>query len=383
MTEEEPDEQGALMVLNGLPGMGPVLLNRMLEAFGNDPLAVLSAPAEALLSLRGVTRRAAESVSAWRSHFDIAREQSLMAACGAAFVSVRDPGYPPLLRELPDPPIGLYRKGGYVPEGLCVALVGSRKPSAYGLATARKLAAELAEAGVCIVSGLALGIDAAAHDGALAAGGRTVAVLGCGVDIVYPRENTKLYARIAETGAVFSEFPMGRPVDRQTFAMRNRIVSGMCRAVVVVESGIDGGSMITARFAGEQGRTLCAVPGRVDQRSTSGGCHQLIRDGAILVENSSQILHELSYLKGMDPGSLTRSTAAAAAQSSEDAVLAVLPEAERLVLSCFSGGEILRPDTVGRLLGDATGSHAATLLMLELRGLLSRRLDGAYEAVSR
>ena len=205
-----------------------------------------------------------------------------MAKAAATFITPRDVGYPRLLKEIHDPPIGLYRKGVYDFAQPCVAIVGSRRTTLYGQSVAKKLAADLARLGFCIVSGLARGIDTAAHEGALSVGGKTAAVLGCGIDIVYPPENLALYRRIEAEGAILSEFPFGRRADRQSFPMRNRVVAGIAEAVVVVETDVSGGSMITARFAGEQGRLIFAVPGRIDQ-NTSAGCHQLIRDGATLL----------------------------------------------------------------------------------------------------
>ena len=188
-------------------------------------------------------------------------------------------------------PLGLYLSG-VIPEGPYVSIVGTRQPSLYGQKICRELAKGLAEAGFCIVSGMARGIDSIAHETALSADGKTMAFLGSGIDIVYPPENLNLYQEIAKRGAVLSEFPFGRKADRRTFPMRNRLVSGISSAVIVIESAASGGSLITAQFAAEQGRLVFAVPGRVDQPA-SAGCNQLIRDGATLVRNVQDILEEL------------------------------------------------------------------------------------------
>ena len=185
-----------------------------------------------------------------------------MAQSHADFIVGGDDAYPKLLKEISDPPIALYRKGSYDFSRPHIAIVGSRRTTLYGQATAKKIGAQLAQLGFCIVSGLARGIDTAAHEGALSVGGKTAAVLGTGLDVIYPPENLGLYRQIEEHGAVLSEFPFGRRADRQSFAMRNRIVAGMCEATVVIESDVDGGAMITARFAGEQGRLLFAVCAR-------------------------------------------------------------------------------------------------------------------------
>ena len=222
-----------------------------------------------------------------------------------------------------------------------------------------------------MVSGLARGIDTAAHEGALAVDGRTAAVLGNGLDIIYPPENLELYRRIAEKGAVVSEFPFGRRADRQSFAMRNRIISGICEAIVVVESDVDGGAMITARFAGEHGRLIFAVPGRIDQPS-SRGCHQLIRDGATLLTGVEDILAELNYLDGLRPAPVP---AGAAAPDTTG-----LSAAEQRVFECFRGGSILNIDTLGGLTQMPAHELGATLMLLELKKLVVKRVDGTFEA---
>lgn len=291
------------------------------------------------------------------------------------FITTRDAVYPRLLKEIYDPPIGLYRKGQYDFKHPCVAIVGSRETTLYGQTVAKKFGAELARLGFCVVSGLARGIDTAAHEGALSVGGKTVAVLGTGLDIIYPPENLGLYRRIeAGGGAILSEFPLGRRADRQSFAMRNRIVAGMSEATIVVESDVDGGSMITARFAGEHGRLIFAVPGRIDQK-TSAGCHQLIRDGATLLTSVDDLLSELSYLDGLRPAPIAEKPAEAAAGRPAN-----LTEDEARVYACFRGGNILLPDAVSAASGLGAGPLSATLMMLELKRLIVKRADGAFEA---
>lgn len=361
-------ENQAFLVLNAIPGIGPISLNRLLEECGGDPRVVLSSPTGRFSGLRGVSAKALAALVSWEKSFDLAREEDRLSRTGASFVHSRSPEYPPLLREIHDPPIGLYRNGTYTCGDPCVAIVGSRKTTLYGQTVAKRFGEELARAGFCVVSGLARGIDTAAHEGALAAGGRTVAVLGAGLDIVYPPENLDLYRRIAASGAVLSEFPYGRKPDRQSFAMRNRIVSGMSRAVIVVESDEDGGAMITARFAGEQGRLLCAVPGRIDQ-ATSAGCHQLIRDGATLVTSVDDVLEEMNYLRRD-----------AAAQGGSVPEQPALPAEEQAVLDCFAGGELLSVDALAERLGQSASMVGATLMMLEIKRLVTRRADGCYEA---
>jgi DNA processing protein len=370
----ELTERQAFIVLNALPNLGPITLNRLLDELGGDPRAVFSAERRRLAAVKGVGPVISESIAAWRDFIDVGREEEKMAASGAEFVTTRDAGYPRLLKEIHDPPIGLYRKGGYEFGQPCVALVGSRRTTLYGQAVAKRFGAELARLGFCVVSGLARGIDTAAHEGALSAGGRTAAVLGTGIDIIYPPENLELYRRIVANGAVLSEFPFGRRADRQSFAMRNRIVAGICDATIVVESDVDGGAMITARFAGEHGRLIFAVPGRIDQ-NTSAGCHQLIRDGATLMTGVDDLLSELNYLDGLRPAPIGEKAADAAAGRPAN-----LTPDELRVFECFRGGAILAPDVVAAQTGLAAAPLSATLMMLELKRLIAKRADGAFEA---
>ncbi len=371
----ELTERQAFLVLNALPNIGPITLNRLLGELGDDPRNVLAADKRRLESVKGVGPVISASIGAWREHFDFAREEERMAKATTDFITTRDADYPRLLKEINDPPIGMYRKGRYDFSQPNIAIIGSRRTTLYGLAMAKKFGAELARLGFCVTSGLARGIDTAAHEGALSVGGKTAAVLGTGIDIIYPPENLALYRQIeAEGGAVLSEFPFGRRADRQSFAMRNRIVAGMSEAVVVIESDVDGGAMITARFAGEQGRLIFAMPGRIDQ-NTSAGCHQLIRDGATLLTSVDDILNELNYLDGMRPAAISEKPAHVAAGRPAN-----LTEDEAKVFECFRGGEVVTPDTLMERTGLGTAQVSATLMMLELKRLVAKRADGAFEA---
>lgn len=385
-------ERQAFLVLNALPNIGPITLNRLLEELGGDPRAVFTTERRRLEGVKGVGPVISDTIARWREHVDLAREEERMVRSSADFITTRDAAYPRLLKEISDPPIGLYRKGRYDCAHPCVGIVGSRRTTLYGLATAKKFGAELARLGFCVVSGLARGIDTAAHDGALAVGGKTVAVVGTGLDIIYPPENLELFRRIETDGAIYSEFPFGRRADRQSFAMRNRIVAGMCDAIIVVESDVDGGAMITARFAGEHGRLIFAVPGRIDQ-NTSAGCHQLIRDGATLMTSVDDLLSELSYLDGLRPSRIPEKSAAAPElELTEAAAPAVEPsrrsvrspqalsEEEATVFACFAGGEMLGPDALAVATGFSAAQISATLMMLELKRLISKRADGTFEA---
>lgn len=373
--ETDLTERQAFMIMNDLPNIGPITLNRLLEEFGGDPREILVADRRRLESVRGVGPETSAALLNWRVHFDLSREEERLAKAGAAFITTRDEGYPKMLKEINDPPIGLYRKGGYLFGQPCIAIVGSRKTTLYGQSVAKKLAADLARLGFCVVSGLARGIDTAAHEGALSVGGKTAAVLGCGIDIIYPPENFDLYQRIAATGAVLSEFPFGRKADKQTFPMRNRVVSGMSEAVVVVESDVSGGAMITARFAGEQGRLIYAVPGRIDQ-SSSAGCHQLIRDGATLLTSVDDILNELNYLDGLRPAPIPPKDGLDFSQDSR----LELNGAEQKIAECFRGGGIMSIDAIAAATGLPSAEVSATLMLLELKKVVVKRADGTFEA---
>lgn len=357
----------ALIVLNGLPHIGPVMLRHLMDEFSNDPVAVLSGNRTKLLNVKGVGEKAAGVLVDWTKHFDLEKEQRNMATSGIRFVDRWSSDYPKSLSELYDPPIGLYWKGEYLVERPCVAIVGTRRATLYGRKVAKRFGAELARMGFCVVSGMARGTDTAAHEGALEAGGPTIAVFGCGIDIIYPPENLDLSREISGKGALLSEFPFGRRADRQTFPMRNRVVSGLCEAVIVVESAAAGGSMITARFAGEQGRQLMAVPGRIDQ-SSSEGCHQLIRDGAIMVTSIDDVLEELRYRR---PEQMEVPLEPAAPE---------LDDKETTLIDLFAGGESLSPDQISERLQWPYPEVAALLMGLEIKRLVSKRSDGAYES---
>ncbi|HEU5078055.1 MAG TPA: DNA-processing protein DprA [Opitutaceae bacterium] len=377
MSSGELSQRDAYLVLNALPNVGPVTMNRLLTDLGGDARNIFRASASELEAVRGVGKTISETILNWSNHFDLEKEKDRMARSGATFIIPADKAYPRALKEVYDPPIGLYRKGGYEFEQACVAVVGSRRTTLYGQNVAKNIGAELAQMGFCVVSGLARGIDTAAHEGALSVGGKTAAVVGCGIDIVYPPENLELYRKIEESGAVLSEFPFGRRADRQTFPMRNRVVAGMCEATIVVETDVDGGSMITARFAMEQGRLVFAVPGRIDQ-PTSQGCHQLIRDGAILFTEVDDILQELSYLNGLRPAPIPASTKNPVNEE-RPRIGELMPE-EDAVFQCFEGGAIVTVDYITERTSLSSAQVSSTLMMLELKRLVAKRSDGRFEA---
>lgn len=373
-------ERQALMTLAALPDIGPITIRRLLDHFGTAR-AVLQASAPELAVVCSARRQSC--ILEWSRYFDPWAEEAALAERGATFVTQGERGYPALLKHLPDAPPGLYRLGTQEVSRPAVAFVGTRHASAYGLKVTRALVEGLCRHGVTIVSGLARGIDAEAHQAALDVGGRTVAVLGCGVDVVYPPQNRALYQTMVEKGALYSEFSLGRSADRQTFPQRNRLISGMADAVIVVESGAQGGSLITARFAAEQGRPVFAVPGRLDQ-PTSEGCHALIRDGATLITRFEDILEDLQGRQmplALDLPTVTVSARPVPAPSNalQEAALAALGEVERRLYTALAGGDVLHADQLSDRLDLPPPQVSGSLLLLELNGLIAKRPDGTYE----
>ncbi len=289
------DEREALAALNLVEGVGPVRVRQLLEFFGDAP-AILKASRSQLQRVQGIGEETATAIAGWEKTIDLAAELKRLQDFGCHLVIQSDPEYPELLKQIYDPPIVLYVKGTLLPKDKnSVAMVGSRMTTHYGIEVARKLAYQLAYLGVTVVSGGARGIDTAAHQGALAAKGRTVAVLGTGINLVAPPENVKLFEQIAAHGALVTQFPFNRPGDKQSFPIRNRIVAGMTLGTVVVEANLTSGALITANFATEYGRQVFAVPGRIDS-PRSKGCHELIKKGAKLCEGAEDILSEFEYL---------------------------------------------------------------------------------------
>ncbi len=344
----------ALLVLLRAPGLGPRRARRLLDEYGS-PEAVLEAPHNAL---------AAAGVPSGARRF-LARPDRALLAEDLAWAEAGDhhviawgsAGYPALLAGIADPPIALFVMGDPALLGAAqIALVGARNPSLTGREIAGEFAAFLAGAGFAITSGLALGIDAAAHAGALDAGGKTLAILGTGPDRVYPRRNAALAERIAAGGTLVSEFPPGTPPLPEHFPRRNRIISGLARATVVIEAALGSGSLITARLAAEQGREVFAVPGSI-RSPLARGCHALIRDGAGLVERPSDILEALGSLRATPP--VAAETGESGAQESD-------PD-YRILLDAL-GFHPVTADTLGERTGLTSQALSSMLLILELKG---------------
>jgi DNA processing protein len=285
----------ACIALNLIPNLGPVRVRKLLQAFGS-PQAVLQAKRRDIEQLDGFGLDLSVAISEWERQTDLPGELDRIKEFGASVITQSSPEYPRQLLELYNPPVVLYVWGTVTQQDWqAISVVGSRKTSHYGVESAKKLSYQLAYAGLTVVSGLARGIDTAAHQGALAAKGRTIAVIGSGLQELYPPENAGLAEKIAESGAVVSEYPMGFPPSTQTFPYRNRIVAGWSRGLLVVEAGLKSGALITAEQAVEAGRLVYAVPGQID-RPTSFGSNRLIQQGAKLIMSASDILDDLTSL---------------------------------------------------------------------------------------
>jgi DNA processing protein len=364
MTESE-----AYFIVNLVSGIGPVRAKRLKERFGTLDRALVSREAD-LRSVEGIGEELARVLSSWESSTNAEKERARAEELGLQIVTQADAAYPPALLEIYDPPLALYIKGKIPetwPRG--VAVVGSRETSHYGLETAKKLGYQLAYAGVPVISGLARGIDTAAHLGALAAKGTTWAVLGCGLEQMYPPENDALAAKIVEAGGcLISELPLGTAPDKRTFPMRNRIVSGLSFGVLVVEAGRQSGALITARQALDQGRQVFAVPGRIDN-PLAQGCHRLIKDGAKLVEGVEDILTELEFLLPRESVATPRPLPTNLS-AEEEKIYAALELDETPI------------DTITERTGLPPGTVSSNLLRLEMKKLIKQLPGKRFVRVS-
>jgi DNA processing protein len=286
------DEKAWWLALHLVPGVGRITFKKLVGYFGH-PHAVMQATAGQLQRVSGIGPKMAQAISEFQSASAVERELRAVQSAACQIITQNDEEYPALLKAIEDPPPVLYVKGDLGdPMALGIAVVGSRRPSIYGKVVAEQLARGLAACGVTVVSGLARGIDSVAHLSTLEGGGRTIAILGCGLAYMYPPENHRLAERIRHQGAVLSEFPMTTKPDRLNFPLRNRTISGLALGTVVVEAGERSGALITAQWALEQGREVFGVPGNVTA-PTSRGTNRLIKMGATLVEDVDDILNEL------------------------------------------------------------------------------------------
>ena len=352
------------MALRSLPGLGVVIFHRLLKKF-SSPELVFQAPYEQLVQVKGVSPGLAQAIrdfDAW-PRWDAALES--LVNLGGEVITFADARFPAALRQIPYAPPFLYVKGTLLPtDDLAVAVVGTRKPSYYGRRVSYRLATDLCRHQVTIVSGLARGIDTAAHQAVVDCGGRTLAVLGCGLDVVYPPENKELYRLIPQHGALISEFPLGTPPEARNFPIRNRIISGLSRGVVVVEAGTQSGTHITANYALEQGREVFAVPGPIDSPGSIGP-HRWIQQGAKLVREASDIMEELTGYAAAAPAS----EPPASALRLEDPIIAHLSHAPLQLDDLIRAAGLPAPEVMSRL------------TLLELQGLV-RELPGKYFVLS-
>jgi DNA processing protein len=347
--------------LKSVPGVGNLLFKRLIERFGT-PAAALSATRVDLLTVEGVGERLADAIRHPARPAGTAEEIERARHRGCRLVSLTDPDFPRLLREIPDPPPFLYVRGDLSGCPRPVAVVGSRNATAYGVETAHRICKDLAGLGFTVVSGMALGIDAAAHEGALSGQGRTVAVLGSGLDNIYPPQHRRLAERIAAGGAVISEFPLRAGPEAHHFPIRNRIISGMSLGTVVVEATKDSGSLITARLAAEQNREVFAVPGSI-QSFKSMGTHTLIKEGAKLVENVQDIVAELGHFLQDDapPRRENALTAPRHHLTAEEAAVVAALTAYPVHIDALVRGLAMEP-----------GALSGILLQLELKGIVTQ-----------
>ncbi|MGQ0793512.1 MAG: DNA-processing protein DprA [Deltaproteobacteria bacterium] len=350
------------IALRMISGVGEVLFRNLLARF-KTPKNALEAGLRELQGVEGIGEKTAEAIKGFSNWDRVGSEISKIKKSGFRLVLLSDPDYPKNLSNVYNPPPFLYVIGELAPEDeAAVAVVGTRVPDRYGRMVAEKLSEELAGMNVVLVSGMARGTDSIAHAAALKKGARTIAVLGSGLDVIYPPENKKLYEQISRRGAVISEFPMGALPDAVNFPRRNRIISGLSLAVLVVQASEKSGSLITASFALEQGRDVFAVPGNVGNKQ-SAGTNKLIKQGAKLVESAEDILSEISSL-----GKFSRGSGGQKAESPDPDNLS---QEERAIYLALGDGAA-HIDQILQATGMDSGRALSALLSLELAGSISQ-----------
>lgn len=354
-----------LLCLSMVSGVGPNLFRALVERLGS-PAAVLDAPMSRLRDVPGIGIKLAERIVAARRECNVEQELADCERLGVRLITSETADFPQSLKTIPSPPAVLYVRGDLLPrDTLAIALVGSRHCTHYGLRTAERLGSSLARIGFTVVSGLARGIDAAAHRGALSAGGRTIAVLASGVGNIYPPEHGELAEQIVKSGALVSEMPTSFEPIAGLFPQRNRIISGLSLGVIVVEAAQRSGALITARHAKEQNREVFAIPGPIDSLA-SRGCHALLRDGACLVESADDVLDAL--------GPLMNEIKPSPDTSVRHPLELTLNDLERKLLDLLGSDAISADELVGRS-RLAAPQVLSALSVLEMRRLV-RRLPG-------
>ncbi len=354
------------MAVNRIENLGPVTIKKLWDRFGSIK-AVWEADEKSILEIEGLNKTAVKAFLEARNQLSLESELDAVLRGNIKVLTLEDKVYPYVLKAIYDPPPVLYVKGNILEaDKKALAIVGTRRPSRYGLETAKQLALELAAAGITIVSGLAAGIDTAAHKGALEAKGRTIAVFGCGVDVVFPPANRSLAKEIELSGALVSEFPLGTKAEKGYFPRRNRIISGLSLGVIVVEGYYDSGAMITAKLALEQGREVFAVPGPIGS-NLSKGPHWLIKQGAKLVETVDDIFEELNLVM---PASRKRKEDG----RKEKADYSNLPEKEQATIKILSR-QPKHIDDIALEIGFSPAEVSSLLMLLEIKKLV-RQLPG-------
>jgi DNA processing protein len=358
--------------LKSVPRIGNLRFRRLVERFGS-PQAVLNAPVSALEQVEGITSRMATAIARQPIPDGVQKELERITRGNIRLLTLHHDNYPKLLLEIPDPPPLLYIYGDLDLANGALAVVGSRKASSYGLTTTRRLCKRMAALGIVVVSGMARGIDTAAHQGALEAGGRTVAVLGCGLATIYPAQNRDLFHRIAASGAVVSEFSLDTPPDAPHFPMRNRIISGLSLGTVVVEAAQRSGSLITARLAAEQGREVFAVPGSI-HAATSKGAHHLIQQGAKLVTKVEDIIEEIG------PQDLNTGTSGVPGQGERTGGKTAPPDLTQHETKVFNalGAYGVHIDSLAHQLDFDVATVSSILMQLELKGFARQEPGNHY-----
>ncbi|MCX6993024.1 MAG: DNA-processing protein DprA, partial [Kiritimatiellaeota bacterium] len=374
------DSRTAYIALNMMEDIGPVSVRSLVTALGS-PQAIFQAGKDDLFKAEGIGPALVEKIVSQRGRLRPDEELARARKQGYEIITPADATYPKPLLTIHDPPLALYVWGTLAPgDKRAIAVVGSRHTTLYGRETAEKFGFHLAKTGFVVVSGLARGIDTAAHRGALQGGGRTLAVLGGALDCLYPEENAELALGIARQGAVLSEFPLGRQPDKTTFPMRNRIVSGLCLGVLVVEAGPTSGALITASQALDQGRCVFAVPGRIDSPASKGS-HQLLKQGARLVESVDDILEEFEFLiPPAGHGALPGRNALIQAKPDAENLPPLNPDEEKIVRALAE--EELDMDTLTRTTGVPASALSVLILGLEMKRVV-RMLPGRRVALIR
>lgn len=361
------DELQGLFLLQSIPGIGNQRIRQLISHFGSVE-KVISATRSSLMRVDGVDKKLADRILREKEPEFAKRQLKMLESYGASVLTFWDHAYPAELKQIFDPPIILFQKGRLLAEdAVSIAIVGTRHPSSYGAQVTEKLTRELSNIGFTIISGLARGIDTIAHRTALKADGRTVAVLGSGLDLIYPAENKKLVSEIEESGAILTEYPFGTKPDASNFPKRNRIISGLTLGTLVVEAGSKSGALITANFAAEQGREVFAVPGAITS-GRSVGTNRLIKDGAKLVQGVDDILQELDVkLRSLRKMETTKTGARVPKNlsSEEQRVWEILTDEPQHI------------DLLSQKLGSSSSQVLSLLLTLELKNVV-KQLPGTY-----